>query len=123
MRKAHHFAVAFVRIEDAGAYTPNVFGKRHHQIFAYRVNRRIGYLGELLAEIVEKQLRSVAQNSQGSVVAHCRCRLLAVHAHGNNGVFDVFLAVAEYQFVAHQVVDAVAYLAPAAQFLQLYAVC
>ena len=53
MRKAHHLAMAFAGQEDVGAHRPDVFGERHHQFLAYRVDSRVGHLCELLAEIVE----------------------------------------------------------------------
>jgi hypothetical protein len=49
---------------------PDARRQRHHQLFADRVDRRIGYLGEQLLEIFEEQLRPIGQHRQRCIRAH-----------------------------------------------------
>ena len=42
----------------------------HHHRFAQRVDRRVGDLGELLAEVVEGRAHALAEHRHGGVVAH-----------------------------------------------------
>ena len=122
MRQAHHLAVRLVGAEYAGTNAADVFGERHHEAFAYGVDGGVGHLGELLAEVVEQQLRTVAQHRQRRVVAHRRGRLLPIYAHRDDGVVDVFGTISEHQLVPYKVADGVVHLAAALQFLQLNAV-
>ena len=52
MVQPHHLAMVFAGCQYVHAYGSDVFGQRHYQFFAYRVDRRVGDLGKLLAEIV-----------------------------------------------------------------------
>ena len=69
--------------------------QRHHQLFADRIDRRIGHLREQLFEIAVEHLRPVRQYRQGGVVAHRADRLLAVQRHRRQDHLQVFLRVAE----------------------------
>ena len=51
--------------------------QRHHQLFADRIDRRIGHLREQLLEIFEEQLRPIGQHRQRRIRAHGRDRLPA----------------------------------------------
>ena len=122
VRQSHHLAVGLVGLQNARAHAANVFGERHYQVFAQRVDGGVGNLGELLPEVVEQRLRPLGEYGQRSVVAHRGGGLAAAYCHRNDGRADVFLAVAEHQFAAHQVGQAVVHAAPAPEFLELYAV-
>ena len=68
--ESHHLAMVFVRSEDVHSDGSDILREGHHQIFAYGVDGRIRHLCELLAEIVEKQLRPLGQCSQLRVISH-----------------------------------------------------
>jgi len=48
----YHFAMAFVGCQYVHAHCADVLGERHYQLFADRVDRRIGDLRKLLAEVI-----------------------------------------------------------------------
>ena len=73
---------------DAGAH-------RRDQLFADRIERRIGDLGEQLLEVVVQQARLVREHGERGVGAHRAHRLLAVLRHGRHQHAQVFLRVAE----------------------------
>jgi hypothetical protein len=56
-------------------------GQRGDQLLADRVQRRVGDLGEQLAEVVEQQPRLLAQHGHGRVGAHRADRLGAGPGH------------------------------------------
>ena len=64
----------------------------------------------------------VGEHCQWRVVTHRGCRLLALGGHRDDGSVDVFLAEAELQFLAGEVLYRVFHLTSAAEFLQLDAV-
>ena len=68
--QTHHLAVRFVGRKDSRTNTTDIFGQRHYQRFADRVDGRVGYLGKLLAEIVEEYLSMAREYSQWCVVTH-----------------------------------------------------
>ncbi len=53
---------------------------RHDQLFADRIDRRVGHLREELLEVVVEQLRPVREHRERRVVAHRADRLVAVAA-------------------------------------------
>ena len=120
--KAHHLAVRLVGIEDSCSHATDVLGEAHDEILADGVDGGVGNLRELLAEIVEEDLRAVAEHGKRRVVAHRGRGLLALHGHGNDGVFDVLTTEAKLHTLALEVVDGVAHLASAAYLLELDAV-
>ena len=82
--------------------TSNRLGRRpddgheaHDQLFADRIDRRVGYLGEVPLEIGEEELRPVRQRRDGRVVAHGADRFLARHRHGRHQDAQVLLGVPE----------------------------
>ncbi len=68
--QTHHLTVGLVGIEDARAHATDVFGKTHHQLLADRVDGGVGDLSELLAEVVEENLRLRRQYGQRRIVTH-----------------------------------------------------
>ena len=76
--------------------------ERHHELFADRVDRRVGHLREQLLEVVVEDLRPVRQHRQRGVVAHRADRLLAVHRHRRQDHLQVFLRVAERLLAVEQ---------------------
>ena len=70
LRQTHHLAVRLVRCQDIHTHSSDVFGERHDELLANRVDWWVGHLGELLSEVVEQQLRTVGQNGQLGVVTH-----------------------------------------------------
>ncbi len=67
----------------------------HHQLFANRIDRRVGHLREILLEIGEQQLRLARQRRDRRIVAHRADRLLAQRRHRGHQDSEVFLGVAE----------------------------
>ena len=119
MRQTHHLTVGFIGIQDARAYATDILGKAHHQILTDGVDGGVGNLCELLTEIVEEDLRLVGKHCQRCVVTHGSRRLLTVHTHRHDGVIHIFLTVAEHHLLLQEVIDGVAHVATALQFLQL----
>ena len=123
MRQAHHLAMVFVGLEYIVAYRAYVFGERHYEFLAYWVDWRVGYLRELLPEVVVQQLRLLREHRQRRVVAH-RCRWFGtVHAHWHKGALNVFARKAESAQLAPVIGHGVFNLTPAFERVQLYAVC
>ncbi len=56
--------------------------QRHARSFAQRIDRRVGHLGEVLAEEVSQRPPLVRQHGQGCIVAHRADGFLAVLDHG-----------------------------------------
>ena len=69
--------------------------QRHHELFADRIDRRVGHLREQLPEVVEQRLVLVGRDGQWRVVAHRAGRLLRVGRHRRHQHPQVFLRVAE----------------------------
>ena len=67
----------------------------HHQLFADRVDRRVGDLGEVLLEIGVEQLRLVAERRDRRVGAHRADRFLPGRRHRRHQEGEVLLRVAE----------------------------
>ena len=63
MGEAYHFAMGLVRSQDIASYGADILRQAHHQLFAERVDRRVRHLCELLAEVVEEDLRTVGEDS------------------------------------------------------------
>ena len=122
MGQTHHLAVGLVGREDAGAHASDILGERHHQFLTDGVDGRVGYLGKLLAEIVEENLGLVGEHGQRGVVTHGCGWLLGLGRHGYDGAVDILFAIAEHHFVFYQVGHGILHLASALQFLQLDAV-
>ena len=68
---------------------------RHDQLFADRVDRRVGHLREQLLEVVVEQLRPLRQHRERRVVAHRADRLDAVDRHRRDQHLEVLGGVAE----------------------------
>ncbi len=69
--------------------------ERHHELFADRIDRRVGDLREQLLEVAVEGLRPRGQHRQCGVVAHRADRLLAEARHRREDDLEVFLRVAE----------------------------
>ena len=50
--------------------TPQLDAQRHHQLFPYRIHRRIGDLGEHLVEVLGESSRSLREHRETRVVSH-----------------------------------------------------
>ena len=51
--KLHHLAEVGCRLKQVHFYCTNIAVEAHHEFLAERVDRRVGDLGEVLAEVVE----------------------------------------------------------------------
>ena len=122
MRQAYHLAMALVGLEDVVAHGTDVLRQRHHQFLADGVDGRIGDLGELLAEIVEQQLRQVREDGQGRVVAHGGRGFGTCGAHRHHDALHILAGEAEGAQAAVVVRHGVLHLAATAQGVQLDAV-
>ena len=85
---------AGLQVEEVGP-RPDQGDQRHHRFLADRVDGRVGDLGEVLVEIVEKQFRPLRQHRRRDVPAHGPDRVQAFGGHGGEEELDVFLGVAE----------------------------
>ena len=121
--QAHHLAVGLVWCQYAAAHASDILGQRHHKLLSDRVDGWVCHLRELLAEVVEEYLRTVAYDSQRSVVAHRCDRLLTGCRHRHDCLFYVLLSESEGSQLAVVVLDAVGNVASALQVLQADAVC
>ena len=74
---------------------PDDRDEAHHELFADRIDRRVGDLRKVLLEIGEQRLRPVRQRRDRRVVAHRARGFLAGGRHRRHQDGDVFLAVAE----------------------------
>ena len=54
----------------------------HDQLFADGVDRGVGDLGKELAEVLVKEAGATREDSQGGIVTHRACGLLALLNHG-----------------------------------------
>ena len=67
----------------------------HHQLFADRVDRRVGHLGKILLEVGEQEFWLVGQRRDRCVVAHRADRLFALDRHRRHQDTQVLLRIAE----------------------------
>jgi len=96
-------------------------GERGDDLFADRVERRVGHLGELLHEVVEQQVRAVAEHGDRRVRAHGAERLGAVLTHRGEEDADLFLRVAERALAARDRRDRVHDVLALGQVLEAHA--
>ena len=94
VRQLQRVAVLRRLVQDV-ALGADVAGQRHDQLFADRIDGRVGDLGEELLEVVEQRLRLVGEAGQRRVGAHGADRLLAVRGHGREDHLQVLVGVAE----------------------------
>ena len=120
--QSHHLAVAGIRRQYAVAHSADVFRQTHHQFLTYRVDGRVGDLSKLLTEIVEEHLRTVAQDSKRSVVAHSGYGFLSSHSHRDDGAIYILLSVAELHQFPFVILYGIIHMATTLELLQLYAV-
>ena len=88
-------ACAMVFLRKDVALVADIRRQAHDQLFADRIDRRVGHLREALFEVVEQQLRTRRKNGESRVIAHGSDWLLACFDHGADDQFDVFLRPAE----------------------------
>jgi hypothetical protein len=74
---------------------PDERDQAHHQLFADRIDRRVGDLGEVLLEIGVKQLRFLRHRRNRRVGAHRADGFLPGGCHRRHQDLGVFLGVAE----------------------------
>ena len=120
--QSHHLAIAGIWLQDVCANGTDVFCQAHHQFLADGVDGWVGHLGELLTEIVEERLWTIADDSQWGVVSHRRHRFLSCCSHRHNGAVDVLLAETEVHQLAFKMAHTVLHMATALQLLQLHTV-
>ena len=118
VRQSHHLAVRFARQQDVHAHGADVLAQRHDQFLTYRVDGRVGHLGELLAEIVEQQLGLVGEHGQRGVVPHGSGRLRPARCHRDERAFDVFACITESTQAAVVILHYVFHLPSAPQGVQ-----
>ena len=68
-------------------------GEAHHVRFAQGVDRRVGNLREILAEIVENQARTLGQHGKRRIVAHRADGFLPVFAQHAHDAFQLFAVI------------------------------
>ena len=81
-------------LEQVGLAT-DIGLQRHDDSLSKRIDRRIGHLGEQLAEIVVEQPGPLGENGKWNVVAHGSGGLNSFCGHGTQDQLQVFVGVAE----------------------------
>ena len=117
LREAHHLTVARIWCQDVCSYCADVLSQTHHEFLANRVDGRVCHLCELLAEVVEQYLRTVADNSQWRIVTHSGNRFLSCSGHRDDGLVDVLLSEAEGNQLVLEVAHTVLHMPSTLQFL------
>ena len=92
MRQLQHMTI-FRLFRENVALAADITDEGHHDLFANRINGRIGDLREELLEIVEQRLRPVRKTSEWSVGSHGSNRFLALRSHWAEDHPQVFIAV------------------------------
>ncbi len=72
------------------AFRPHAGLQRHNDGLPQRIDRRIGYLGKLLAEEIVQWAHFGRQHRHGGIVTHGTHRLLAILRHGANHLITLF---------------------------------
>lgn len=72
---------------------PQVHGGGHDQLFADRVDRRVGYLGKELAEVLIKEACPTGEDRESGIVSHRSGGLFAFLNHRQQDDFEFLLAV------------------------------
>ena len=77
-------------------------GQRHNMGFPQRIDRRVGHLGKLLAEIVINQARAGREYRKRGIIPHRADRFLAVFPQHPQHLFQLFQGVPELLLVDRQ---------------------
>ena len=99
VQQLHGVAVLGRLIEDV-ALGADVAGERHDELFADRIDGRVGHLREKLLEVVEQRLGLVGEACQRRVGSHGADRFLGVHRHRRHQDFQVLIGIAESALAA-----------------------
>src|SRR5258707_8113336 len=92
MSQLQHVTVLWLLRENV-ALASDIADKRHHDLFANRINGRIGDLSKELLEIIEQRLRTVRETSERRIRPHGTNRLLALRSHGTEDHPQILIAV------------------------------
>ncbi len=93
-------------LEDVALGTEAHF-QRHHDGFAQRVDRRVGHLGELLAEIVVRRAHALGQHGHWRVIAHGADGLVALLAERTQHLVALFERDLVHLHVLLELVDVI----------------
>ena len=91
-RAQHHLARVLGRGHEHVALRPDLGLQRHHDRLAQRIDRRVGDLRELLAEVVVERAHLVRQHRHRRVVAHRADRLALVLGQHADDLVALLLA-------------------------------
>ena len=70
-RRLEVYAVAHAfSFEKYTHFAADAGGQAHHMRFTQRVDRRVGYLGEILAEIIVNQARPLTEHGKRRIITH-----------------------------------------------------
>ena len=83
-------------------FTADAGGQRHDVRFAQRIDRRVGDLRELLAEIVVNDARPAGEHGERGIVAHRTGGFTANLAQHADHLIQLFAAVAELFLVGFE---------------------
>ena len=98
---------------------PDRSADRGDDLFANRVERRVGHLGEQLLEVVEQQPRSLAEHGDRRVGAHRSDRLSAGLGHRGDDDLQLLVRVAEHLLAAQHALVAEHDVLALGQFVEL----
>ena len=101
-RAEHHLAGVFRRGQENVALRADLGLQRHHDALAQRIDRRVGHLRKLLAEVVVQRAHLVRQHRHGSVVAHRAHRLVLVLRQHADDVVTLLLRDVEHLLVERE---------------------
>ena len=88
-----HAVAHALGFEKHAHFAADAGGQAHHMRFTQRVDRRIGDLCKILAEIIVNQARPLAEHGKRRIIAHRAHRLLAVFTHHAHHAFNLFAVI------------------------------
>ena len=98
-RAEHHLRGVLGRGREDVAFRPDLRLQRHHDRLAQRIDRRVGDLGELLAEVVVERAHLVRQHRERRVIAHRAHRLVLVLREHADDVVTLLLGDVEHLLI------------------------
>ena len=75
-----HLAVFRPLLQQIAVFS-NIYRRAGNDFLTDRVNRRIGYLGKQLFEVVKQRMMHIGKYCKRSIYAHCSSALAAIESH------------------------------------------
>ena len=104
-RRTHFQALGvFSRLLEHAAFRAKAGVQRHHHRFADRVDRRVGHLGKLLAQVVKRRTHLLRQHRHRRVVTHRTHGFLGIFGQHAQNLVALFKAQAKQLLLAGKLV-------------------